>query len=141
MDSFTLTVLNGLAAASSDLEKEEILLANTDIPALKVAFRLALDPAISFPVDGKDVPEEPWQGANYGWSLPLSDALKAMEEWLAGHKVTGPEAIAWVERLFAQLESSNREVVRRVIARDLKCDVSEETLKKVWPDLYEATTR
>jgi hypothetical protein len=135
MDSFTLTVLDGLAAASSDLEKEEILLANTDLPTLKTVFRLALDPAISFPIDGKDVPGEPWKGAFYGWTMNLSDALMAVEEWLVGRKVTGPDAIAWVHRLFAQLESSSREVVRRVISRDLKCSASEELLKKVWPDM------
>lgn len=135
MDSFTLTVLDGLASAASDLEKEEILFANTDIPALKEAFRLALDPSISFPIDGNDVPGEPCQSPCYGRTWNLSYALKATEEWLAGHKFTGSDAITWVGRLFGQIEPSSREVVRRVIARDLKCSVSEETLKKVWPDL------
>jgi ATP-dependent DNA ligase len=47
----------------------------------------------------------------------------------------GNDATTHVRRLLTCLEPDDREVIRRVLGRSLKCGVSESTVEKIWPDL------
>ena len=126
-----LSIINRLEATTSRLEKEAILKQNEGNMTLMRTFQMALDPKINFYI--KQVPP-PGPDVNEGWRWNLYDAYASMETWLAGRKVRGNEATAWLARLLATLKPDDQEVVKRVIGRNLKCGVSEATAEKIWPE-------
>ena len=127
-----LQIINALAKTTSRLEKEDILGQHADDPVLKEAFRLALDPLVNFYI--KKLPEAgvARPGADV-WSL--AEALESIKKHLATRALRGNAATTHVHRLLTCLEPDDREVLRRVLGRNLKCGVSEATVEKIWPDL------
>jgi len=126
-----LSILNRLEATSSRLEKEAILNENKGNQTLKDAFRLALDPSINFYI--KSVPELPKDRV---WPMTdLESTFEMLEVGLAGRVIRGNWARERLALALGALETSDREVVRRVIGRNLRCGVSESTVQKIWPDL------
>lgn len=126
-----LSILSRLEAATGRLEKEAILKQNAGNMTLMRTFQMALDPKINFYI--RKVPE-PGPNPDPSWHWNLYDAYGSMETWLAGRKVRGHEATAWLARLLGTLTPDDQEVVRRVIGRNLKCGVSEATAEKIWPE-------
>jgi len=123
------TILTSLEKATGRLEKERILKTHQDRPALKEAFRLALDPAVNFYI--KTIPPH----SKVAGSASLSWALGALVEDLASRKYTGHAAIKRLTEIFDLLDQGDKEVLKRVIGRNLKCGVSDATVEKIWPDL------
>ena len=126
-----LSILSRLEAVTGRLEKEAILKQNADNMTLMRTFQMALDPKINFYI--RKVPE-PGPNPDPSWHWNLYDAYASMEIWLAGRKVRGLEATAWLARLLGTLTPDDQEVIRRVIGRNLKCGVSEATAQKIWPE-------
>jgi ATP-dependent DNA ligase len=131
MASSVLSILNRLEATTSRLEKEAILKQNEGNAALKEAFRLALDPMVNFYIKKVPVPEVDAPAA----VLTLGGAFEALKLWFTTRKVRGLEATAYLARMLAQLSEDDREVLIRVVGRNLKCGVSDSTVEKIWPDL------
>ena len=129
MASNILSILTRLETATGRLEKEAILNQNSDNKLLKETFRLALDPTINFYI--KKVPE-PILSSNVN---TLVDALTMLETQLATRRFRGHEAIRHLAYTLGGMESDDREVIKRVIGRGLKCGVSDGTVEKVWPYL------
>ena len=129
MASTILSILARLENVPGRLEKEAILKQNSDNKLLKETFRLALDPTINFYI--KKVPE-PILSAIVS---SLEDALAMIETDLASRRFRGHEAVRQLAYTIGGLEPDDREVIRRVIGRSLKCGVSESTVEKVWPYL------
>jgi hypothetical protein len=129
MASNILSILTRLETAPGRLEKEEILKQNSDNKLLKETFRLALDPTINFYI--KKVPE-PIISSNVN---TLLEALTMLESDLATRRFRGHEAIRQLAYTLGGLEPDDREVIKRVIGRGLKCGVSDGTVEKVWPYL------
>jgi ATP-dependent DNA ligase len=125
-----LSILKRLEATTSRLEKEDILGEHADDPVLKEAFRLALDPLVNFYI--KKIPEP---GQSDGTLFTLTGALESLKLWFVTRKVRGGEATEYLARMLGQLDKDDREVLRRVIGRNLKCGVSDATVEKIWPDL------
>ena len=126
-----LSILNRLEATSSRLEKERILTENKGNQLLKTAFRLALDPNINFYI--KAVPQI---DGNRVWPMTdLESTFEMLEVGLAGRVIRGTAARDRVAMALGTLETSDGEVVRRVLGRNLRCGVSESTVQKIWPDL------
>jgi len=126
-----LSILNRLEATSSRLEKEAILNENKGNQTLKDAFRLALDPSINFYI--KSIPELPKDRV---WPMTdLESTFEMLEVGLAGRVIRGNWARERLALALGALETSDREVVRRVLGRNLRCGVSESTVQKIWPDL------
>jgi len=127
-----LQILHQLEAASGRLEKEAILKAHATDPVFKEVCRLTLDPLVNFYI--KKLPEAgvARPGADV-WSL--SEALESIKKQLATRALRGNDATTYVHRLLTCLEPDDREVLRRVLGRNLKCGVSEATIEKIWPDL------
>ena len=127
-----LQILHQLEAASGRLEKEAILKAHATDPVFKEVCRLTLDPLVNFYI--KKLPEAgvARPGADV-WSL--SEALESIKKQLATRTLRGNDATTYVHRLLTCLEPDDREVLRRVLGRSLKCGVSEATIEKIWPDL------
>ena len=129
MASNILSILTRLETATGRLEKEAILNQNSDNKLLKETFRLALDPTINFYI--KKVPE-PILSSNVN---TLVDALSMLESELATRRFRGHEATRQLAYTLGGLEPDDREVIKRVIGRGLKCGVSDGTVEKVWPYL------
>jgi ATP-dependent DNA ligase len=130
-----LAILKRLEATTSRLEKEDILGEHADDPVLKTAFRLALDPLVNFYI--KKVPEP---DASKGVVQPperksLECAFHELETKLCSRMLRGHDARDHVAWLLGVLANDDREVLRRVIGRNLKCGVSDATVEKIWPDL------
>ena len=130
-----LTILNALEATTSRLEKEEILKKNSANLTLKEAFRLALDPLVNFYI--KKIPEP---DASKGVIQPpeiirLEHALQDLKSKLCSRLLRGHTARDHVAFLLGCLTEDDREVLRRVLGRNLKCGVSEAAVEKIWPDL------
>jgi hypothetical protein len=130
-----LTIINALAATSGRLEKEEILKENSEDLTLKEAFRLALDPKVNFYI--KKIPEP---DASKGVIQPpeiisLGAAMQDLKSKLCSRLLRGHDARDHVAFLLGCLTEDDREVLRRVLGRNLKCGVSEATVEKIWPDL------
>jgi ATP-dependent DNA ligase len=130
-----LTIINALAATSGRLEKEAILKQNCENLTLKEAFRLALDPKVNFYI--KKIPEP---DASKGVIQPpeiirLEHALQDLKSKLCSRLLRGHDARDHVAFLLGCLTEDDREVLRRVLGRNLKCGVSEATVEKIWPDL------
>jgi ATP-dependent DNA ligase len=127
-----LQILHQLEAASGRLEKEAILKAHATDPVFKEVCRLTLDPLTNFYI--KKLPEAgvARPGADV-WTL--SAALESIKKHLATRALRGNAATTHVHRLLTCLEPDDREVLRRVLGRNLKCGVSEATVEKTWPDL------
>jgi len=125
-----LSILKRLEATTSRLEKEDILGEHADDPVLKEAFRLALDPLVNFYI--KKVPEP---SQSDGALFTLAAALESLKLWFVTRKVRGGEATEYLARMLGQLDKDDREVLRRVIGRNLKCGVSDATVEKIWPDV------
>ena len=127
-----LQILHQLEAASGRLEKEAILKAHATDPVFKEVCRLTLDPLVNFYI--KKLPEAgvARPGADV-WTL--SAALESIKKHLATRALRGNAATTHVHRLLTCLEPDDREVLRRVLGRNLKCGVSEATVEKTWPDL------
>lgn len=124
-----LSILHRLEATSSRLEKEAILKENVSNIVLKEAFRLALDPQINFYI--KKIPEP---DASKG-VIRLEHALQDLKSKLCSRLLRGHDARDHVAFLLGCLTEDDREVLRRVLGRNLKCGVSEATVEKTWPDL------
>ena len=130
-----LQILHQLEAASGRLEKEAILKAHATDQTFKEVCRLTLDPLVNFYI--KKLPEP---DASKGVIQPpeiirLEHALQDLKSKLCSRLLRGHDARDHVAFLLGCLTEDDREVLRRVLGRNLKCGVSEATVEKIWPDL------
>ena len=124
-----LSILKRLEATASRLEKEAILEKHESNETLKEAFRLALDPTINFYI--KKIPDVIERNQKISFDAALAELVKD----IASRKVTGSLAKERISVLLGSLTPSDREVLKLVIGRNLRCGVSDSTVEKIWPDL------
>jgi ATP-dependent DNA ligase len=124
-----LSILKRLEATASRNEKEAILEKHESNETLKEAFRLALDPTVNFYIKQIPAVSENTQ------KIPLATAFKDLVDDIATRKVRGSLAKERVSVLLGSLTPDDREVLKLVIGRNLRCGVSESTVEKIWPDL------
>jgi len=126
-----LSILNQLEAVSGRLEKEAILKAHATDPLLKEVCRLTLDPLINFHI--KKIPELA-KVADFEF-ISLSESINQLKTRFASRVIKGHEArdhLAWI---LAVSTEDDREILHRVLGRNLKCGVSDATIEKIWPDV------
>ncbi|MDX1532755.1 MAG: hypothetical protein R3230_00955 [Nitrosopumilaceae archaeon] len=134
--------INQLRQTTKRNEKIEILesIKGTDTEYLfkRVAF-LTYDPSINF--WHKEIEfTEPQDTTNSLFeevcpTLNLDNALDHLQYDVSKRVVTGNKSLEMIKNLYATVEDENRDVIRCIIDRDLKCGVSAKTLNKVWPNL------
>jgi hypothetical protein len=124
-----LNILNQLASTTKRLEKEAILKANKDNVLLKDVFWAAYNPDLTFWIQ-----QTPPILRNDG-SLSLSTAIDKLIVNVAHRAVTGNAAIDFYQSLLCSLSQNDTEVLRRIVARDLRCGVNTPTINKIWKDL------
>ena len=124
------TIIDQLASESGRNAKIAILEENKGNDLLKEVIRLALDPFTNFYI--KKIPEYLPQNTP---SSSLGDALDTFLPDLANRVVTGNLAIDALRDKLASLPEAEAEVLKLVVAKDLKCGVQASTANKVWKDL------
>ena len=121
-------ILDSLASDNSRLAKEAILKANKDNKELQRAFKLALDPLISYYI--RKIPSYTATG-----NKQLSWAMDQLENEFATRNVTGNAAIELLTNVLESLNEADASVIQRIIGKDLRCGVSEATANKIWTGL------
>jgi hypothetical protein len=124
------TIIDQLASESGRNAKIAILEENKSNELLKEVIRLALDPFTNFYI--KKIPEYLPKSSP---SSSLEDALGTLLPDLANRVVTGNLAIDALRDTLASLSEAEAEVLKLVVAKDLKCGVQASTANKVWKNL------
>ena len=120
------TVIEQLASDNSRLAKEAILKKNVDNVLLKQVFNLALNPFVQFYI--RKIP-------SYDTSAdikPLQEALTNLSV-LSDRVMTGHAAINHLQFNLGSLSKEDAKIIERIIAKDMRCGVSEATVNKIWP--------
>ena len=130
MDS-VFDILNSIASDNSRLHKERVMRANVDNEEFKEACRLALDPFVNFYI--KKIPEYTIN-TNPKKMDPLRQAMRRLS-LLSDRTLTGHAGIDHLRIVLESVGGSDAQVIERIIAKDLKCGVSDATVNKIWPDL------
>jgi ATP-dependent DNA ligase len=129
MNDIIYDVLEQLAATNSRKEKEAILESQKGNTLLMRVLRTAYDPHLNFWI--KKIPEvtnEPVIRISLNHALDKLDAI-------INRNVTGNAAIDRLAQILGELNKKDRDVLARIIQRDLRCGVSEATINKIWKGL------
>lgn len=132
MNSSQLYDLIELIAASPKKTDKERLLKEADCPELRRVLVAAYDPRLNYYI--KNVPSSSvHQNENF------SDLTWLMLDSLAKREVTGNEALDQLEATLDFLNAKSKELLARIIKRDLRAGFSESTINKVFGKIIEAT--
>ncbi len=129
----TLNILTALAE-STPTQRLEILRAHVGNPILKAALRLALDPRFTVGLRKLPEPDAPCKP----YPATLGEALDRLE-FTVEASLYGPNSAAlklFIRDLLLSLPSPDREVLRRVILKDMSCGVGPKLALTVWPALF-----
>lgn len=126
-----LDLLNNMASNNSRTFKEGVLTAFKDHDDLKQVCRLALDPFTNFYI--RKIPEyQPNQ--NVKKQDTLHQALLRLK-LLSERTLTGNAGIDHLRLVLESVGAKDAQVIERIIAKDLRCGVSDATVNKIWPGL------
>jgi hypothetical protein len=125
-----MSILNSLAEDNSRLAKEAILKANQDNKLLKDVIKLALDPFTQFYI--RKIPE--YTTIAEKKQDPLYKAILRLN-LLSTRMLTGNAGIDHLRIVLSSVCPGDAKVIERIIAKDLKCGVSDATVNKIWPGL------
>ena len=123
-------ILDQLASDNSRLAKEAILTSNKNNADLKEAFRIALDPLISYYI--RKIPAYTKQAKG---KKSLTWAMQELLNEFATRNVTGNAAIEHLTFVLESVNEKDASVIERIIKQDLRCGVSEATANKIWSKL------
>lgn len=122
-----LNILDEINSSASRLHKESVLKRERDNADLKEAFRLAYDPYTQFYI--RKIPDHKPQGKD-----SLKSAMSRLS-LLSSRTVTGNAGIEHLKIVLGSVNQADATVIERIIAKDLRCGVSEATINKNWPGL------
>ena len=122
------TIIEQLASDNSRLAKEAILKKNTNNELLKQVFNLALNPFVQFYI--RKIPSYDTAGDLNRKSL--QEALENLSV-LSDRVMTGHAAINHLQFILGSLSKEDAKIIERIIAKDMRCGVSEATINKIWP--------
>ena len=123
-------IFEQLASDAGRNFKLDVLRKHQDNELLKRVIFLALDPFTQFYI--RKIPSYKPARANQADSL---DSVLDSLNMLSTRQVTGNTAIEYLTKLLSMLVEDDAKVIERIIAKDLKCGVSEATVNAVWPGL------
>ena len=121
-------IFEQLASDNSRLAKEAILIKNKDNAILQRVFYLALDPFVQFYI--RKIPK--YTSNSPYWTL--QEGLDQLGK-LSSRTYTGNAGIGHLTIILSNLDPEDAKIVERIIAKDLRCGVSEATANKIWPKL------
>ena len=126
-----LNLLNDLASNNSRLYKEGLLTQYQDNAVLQKVVKLALDPFTQFYI--RKIPDYT-PNTNTRNQDTLDEAMRRLE-LLSSRLVTGNAAIDHLRIVLESVSPDDAQVIERIIAKDLKCGVSDATVNKIWRGL------
>lgn len=126
-----LSILDELASTLKTKQKESILHKHADNELLKEIFRITYTKQIMFHI--KKFPTEFDQYRSIPHSLEW--AVEEIKENLATRKLTGHDARDHLRKVASLINERDREVLRRIINRDLECGAGTTLPNRVWKDL------
>lgn len=129
--SHIMEILTDLAADNSRLAKEAILRDNHNDQLLKDVIKLALDPFTQFYI--RKIPEYTLN-INPKTQDLLNKAILRLN-LLSSRTITGNAAIEHLRLILGGVCPDDARVIERIIAKDLRCGVSDATVNKIWPGL------
>ena len=124
-------ILTDLASNNSRLYKEKILRDNIDNETLKQVIKLALDPFVQFYI--RKIPDYTLN-LNSKKQDSLDNAMRRLS-LLSSRTLTGNAGIDHLDIVLSSVCPLDSKVIERIIAKDLKCGVSDATVNKIWPGL------
>jgi hypothetical protein len=124
-------ILDTLASDNSRLFKERILKENVDDETLKTVIRLTLDPFVNFYI--RKIPDYTLN-LNPKKQDTLDQAMLRLK-LLSDRTLTGNAGIEHLKIILESVAPKDSLVIERIIAKDLKCGVSDATVNKIWPSL------
>lgn len=122
-------LLQEIGATSSRNAKEDLLRSKIEDPTVHRVVKLAYDPFITFGITPPQV-----KGAGRLSFDHTSPQPWVMLHQLSKRELTGNAAKTAVERMLGDLEPSSSELLRRILAKDLRCGISEKTINLVLPN-------
>jgi hypothetical protein len=126
-----LDIINEIAAIGSTKEKEAIIRRNKDNELLKRVFKMTYDGKLQYYIKKW---EEPSSYSEVS-SVSLDDALDVLEFLFANREKTGHAALNKLTDTLQYMYEADREVLKKVLLRDLRCGASRSIANKVWPGL------
>jgi len=126
-----LDLLNNMASNNSRTFKESVMQAFKDNDDFKTVCRLALDPFTNFYI--RKIPEYR-ANVNEKRQDPLHTALIRLK-LLSERTLTGNAGIDHLRIVLESVSPKDAQVIERIIAKDLRCGVSDATVNKIWPGL------
>ena len=126
-----LAILEDLNSNNSRLYKEKVLRDNVDNELLKRVINLALDPFVQFYI--RKIPDYTLN-LNPKKQDSLNTTLNRLS-LLSSRTLTGKAGIEHLKIVLESVSPTDAKVIERIIAKDLKCGVSEATVNKIWTDL------
>lgn len=129
METLVINQIFDLLASDSGRNfKIAVLKSNQSNELLKKVIHLALDPFTQFYI--RKIP-------TYVTGQPSMNLEQALHRLypLQSRMVTGHAAIAHLAETLSSCSADDAKVIERIIAKDLKCGVSEATVNAVWPGL------
>ena len=121
-------IIEQLASDNSRLAKEAILIKHKDNANLKKAFQLALSPFVQFYI--RKIPSYTTK-MNVDF-MTLPEAFDQLGK-LSSRMFTGHAAIAHLQFILETVTTNDAKIIERIIAKDMRCGVSEATVNKIWP--------
>ncbi|UPW42309.1 hypothetical protein EBPHNEJP_00011 [Salmonella phage CF-SP2] len=127
-----LDIINEIAAIGSTKEKEAIIRRNKDNEVLKRVFRMTYDGKLQYYIKKWNNPDCYLPNAT---QFSLNSALDVLENLFATRKITGNAALDKLASTLQRMNESDREVLKKVLLRDLRCGASRSIANKVWAGL------
>ena len=125
-------IISALRDHPSTLNKQQILEANKDNEVLQTVFSMTENPFCNYYIK---VDKNIWAGVPEGKEEITFELLIEVFGQLAGRKVTGHAARDFLAEILSTLTEKDRSILRRIINRDLECNVGTAICNKVWPGL------
>ncbi|AKU43868.1 DNA ligase [Citrobacter phage Merlin] len=127
-----LEIINEIASIGSTKEKEAIIRRHKDNELLKRVFKLTYDGKFQYYIKKWNNPDCYLPNAT---QFSLNSALDVLENLFATRKITGNAALDKLSATLQRMHESDREVLKKVLLRDLRCGASRSIANKVWKGL------
>jgi len=122
-------ILTEIASTSSTLEKQAILDKNKDNALFQKVLKYAYDNSMVYYV--KVIPK---YVPNESPKTELEDGLNILKD-MSDRIVTGKEAMDTLIGVLINMSPNDRDVIHRIIAKDLKCGIGDKQINKANPGL------
>ena len=127
-----IKLIKDLEANGSTLKKAELLKNFKDKKLLKEVLFYAFNPEFNYYI--KKLPEMKTGKAGAGFKFAWY-SIKGLLDSLRNREITGNAAIGAAVDIFSDLAPESQELAKRVLFRDLRCNVSATITNKIFPGL------